>query len=252
MTARTALPGAAGTCIVVTGDPLAAATASPGAFVACEAPHAVAPGQRALAYLNGPVSVSVTRDFEGFQVYGEAVAPTRYQPREVARAVSHDPEPWEATFMRAQRLAAQLTRWVDGELTLEERARDLGALARWRRGQAPPVAVTVGGIELSWCPQLACWACVDLDTGEVIRLTGEARTVYDLALAGAGALSLAGQAWAYSLHDGRTPVAVCAEGGGYKARRAPAPAPGEIVAYHLGAQLSKDRRPKATKFIRAP
>lgn len=246
MTVLPALPDAA-EVRAHPGDLSAAARMWPGVFVTCDAPHAVTSGVRVLAYLGGPagaVSVNVTRDFEGFSLHGEAVAPTRYRPREVARAVSFDGEAWEATLLRARRLAAQLERWLAGELALDGRARDLGALARWRRGQEPPVPVEVGGTQLSWCPRLECWACVDTETGEVTRLTGEARTVYDLALAGAGALSLAGQAWAYSLHDGRTPVAVCAENGGHRARRAATIAEGEIVAYHLGAQVPKGRRVK--------
>ena len=231
----------------VLGDLLAAARQRPGALLTREAPLALAPGQLALAWVGGPagaVTVTATRDFAGgFALHGEAVAPTPYRPRELARAVSHEHEAWEATPLRARRLAAQLERWVEGEAAKDGRTLDLEALARWRRGQEPPVPIEVGGSELSWCPRLECWACVDLETGEVTRLTGLARTVYDLALAGADALSLAGRAWAYSLHDPRTPIAVCATpDGGWRAQRASSPAPGEIVAYHLGAQVSARRR----------
>ena len=228
--------------VLCAGDPLAAARAQPDILFARDAPLALAPGTRALAYLRGEGELLVTaaRDFGGgFALHGEAIAPTPYRPLEVARAVSDEREPWEATLLRARRLIAQLSRWLDAELALSARERDLAALERWRRTETPPeCAVEVNGTLVSWCPAQACWSCLDYETGEVIRLAGAARTLYDLALAGGEALSLAGQAWAYSLGDRRTPVAVAPrEGGGWKARRASAVRGDELVIYALGAQI---------------
>lgn len=231
---------------------LAAARAQPGTLQCHPAPLSLKGGGRALALWhgeNGQLLVLAARDFAGgFTLLGEAVAPTRYRPRQVARAVSAEGEPWTATLTRAQRLAAQLRGWLKAELARDERAQALGALERWRRGEAPPTPVVVNGLALSWAPAQECWSCLDLASGEVVRLAARADTLYALARAGAEALSLAGQAWAYSLLDPRTPISVCACGEEFRARRGPAGA-GEqlLVTYFRGTPRPARLAPAAQR-----
>lgn len=223
-------------------DPLLAARARPDVLFVRGAPQGLAPGTRALGYVGARdvLLVTAARDFAGgFTLHGEASAPTAYRPTEIARAASDEREPWDATLARAGRLIAQLSRWLDAELALSARERDLAALERWRRSElAPACPVTVNNIELAWCPAQACWSCLDFGTGEVVRLAVAASTLRDLALAGGEALSLAGRAWAYSLSDRRTPVAVVStEGGGWKARRASTTSGNELVVFSAGRQV---------------
>ena len=220
------------------GDLRRAAAALPGVFCLHPAPLFAAPGTVVLALSDHSTALTVLarRDHAGgFSLAGEASAHTPHRPGLHLRAFSDPDEPWTRTLARATRLTRQLDVWLTTEWGKDEGARDLDALIRVRRGTQPGAEVL--GVEVAWSDALGCWSCLDRQTGEVIRLEAHPRTLAVLLRAGRAALSLAGQAWAYSVADHRTAIAVCVEDGQVRARRVRAWSEGVLVAYRAGVQV---------------